>query len=202
MAVTGCAKQSTFSEQIEATQYVQKTTQAAAPYATPAEATAAGYVPVSPTNDPVVYYVSPTIAAANAAARNPRSPVCRPARLRPDADGTEVLAAATYLLPTTLTSPADALRLPPAVASAHRCVRPFNLDDGYAPLRSPVRRPAPRERCRNRRRTRRWCGHLPAGGWTPGHSTPGHPNRRGFGHGHLEGPERPRSARRSVVRFS
>ena len=37
-------------------------------------AAAAGYVPVSPTNYPVVYYVNPTIVAANAAAKRTLDP--------------------------------------------------------------------------------------------------------------------------------
>ena len=74
MAATGCASEPTFSQQINATQYVQNTTEAAARYANPSEAVSAGYVPVSPTNYPVVYYVNPTIVAANAAAKRTLDP--------------------------------------------------------------------------------------------------------------------------------
>ena len=106
MAATGCASEPTFSQQINATQYVQNTTEAAAAYATPSEAMAAGYVPVSPTSYPVVYYVSPTIVAANAAAKKTLDPHSIDGLVYAQTpDGTEVLAAATYLLPTTLTSP-------------------------------------------------------------------------------------------------
>ena len=52
MAVTGCAAEPTFSEQINATQYVQSTSEAVAPYANLGAATAAGYVAVSPSTTP------------------------------------------------------------------------------------------------------------------------------------------------------
>ena len=88
MAATGCASEPTFSQEINATQYVQNTTEAAARYANPSEAMAAGYVAVSPTNYPVVYYVNPTIVAANAAAKRTLDPqLDRRARLCPDAGG-------------------------------------------------------------------------------------------------------------------
>ena len=54
----------------------------------PSEAMAAGYVPVSPTDYPVVYYVNPTIVAANAVGwTHPRSLSRRRARLRHDTLG-------------------------------------------------------------------------------------------------------------------
>ena len=59
MAATGCAVAVTASQQINATQYVQTTSQAAARYPTAAAALAAGYVAVSPTSYPVVTYVTP-----------------------------------------------------------------------------------------------------------------------------------------------
>src|ERR1700733_14284205 len=74
MAVTGCAKAVTATQLLGATQYVQSTSQAAAAYATPAEAMAAGYVAVSPTSYPVVTYVNPTTVAANAAAKRTLDP--------------------------------------------------------------------------------------------------------------------------------
>lgn len=67
---------------------------------------AAGYEPVSPTNYPVTYYVNPTIMAANASASRTLSPQ--------DVDGLvfaqtpsgqEVLAAAMYLLPSSVATP-------------------------------------------------------------------------------------------------
>ena len=68
MLKTGCASEPTFSEEINAAQYVQSTSQAVAAYTSLDAALAAGYVPVSPTNYPVVYYLNPAIVAANAAA--------------------------------------------------------------------------------------------------------------------------------------
>jgi len=103
MAETGCAAEPTFSEQINSTQYVQATSKAVAPFDDLSAAVAAGYVAVSPTTYPVVYYVNPSIEAANAAARRTLSPA--------DIDGLvyaripsgqEVLAAAMYVLPSTV----------------------------------------------------------------------------------------------------
>ena len=73
MAQSGCAPALTAAQDIGAAQYVQETSAAVAPYATPAAAVAAGYVPASPTNYPVVTYVNPTIVAENARRRNGRS---------------------------------------------------------------------------------------------------------------------------------
>jgi hypothetical protein len=85
---------------------VQDTTEAAARYANPSEAVAAGYVAVSPTNYPVVYYVNPTIVAANAAAKRTLDPNSIDGLVYAQTPtGTEVLAAAMYILPSTLTSP-------------------------------------------------------------------------------------------------
>jgi hypothetical protein len=105
MAVSGCAKSVTAAQSIAATQYVQSTSQAAARYANPFEAAAAGYVAASPTDYPIVYYVNPTIMAANATARRTLNPsdidglvyVTTPS-------GQEVLAAAMYVLPTSVSS--------------------------------------------------------------------------------------------------
>ena len=106
MAAEGCASEPTFSQQINATQYVQNTTQAAARYADPSGATAAGYVAVSPTDYPVVYYVNPAIVAANAAAQRTLDPNSIDGLVYVQTpDGTDVLAAAMYILPGTLTSP-------------------------------------------------------------------------------------------------
>ncbi len=106
MAAEGCASEPTLSQQINATQYVQNTTQAAASYANPSEAMAAGYVAVSPTDYPVVYYVNPTIAAANAAAKKSLDPHSIDGLVYAQTPaGTDVLAAAMYILPSTLTSP-------------------------------------------------------------------------------------------------
>ena len=120
MAVTGCAAEPTFSQQINATQYVQSTTEAVAPYASLAAATAAGYVAVSPVDYPVVYYVNPGIEAANAAAKRTLSPEHVDGLIYARTpSGQEVLAAAMYVLPSTLRKAADAVRSAGAVASAH-----------------------------------------------------------------------------------
>jgi hypothetical protein len=106
MAASGCARAPTFSQQINANQYVQTTSQAAAKYPTPAAAAAAGYVAVSPTDYPVVYYVNPQTVAANAAAKRTLDPNHIDGLVYAQTpSGQEVLAAAFYLLPKTLSSP-------------------------------------------------------------------------------------------------
>ena len=102
MARSGCAPEPTFSDQINAAQYVQATTRAVAPYATPAAAEAAGYVPVSPTSYPVVYYVNPTIVAQNQAAERALDPGAIDGLVYATTPtGAQVLAAAMYVLPST-----------------------------------------------------------------------------------------------------
>jgi hypothetical protein len=103
MATTGCAKEPTFSQQIGLSQYVQSTSAAVARYADPATALAAGYVAVSPTSYPVVYYVNPDIEAANAAARRTLNPSFVDGLVYAQTpSGQEVLAAAMYVLPATV----------------------------------------------------------------------------------------------------
>ncbi len=103
MAVSGCAKGVTASQQIGSQQYVQQTSAAVSGYATPAEAMAAGYEPASPTNYPVVAYVNPTIVAANAAARRTLSPAHVDGLVYATTpSGQPVLAAAMYILPSTV----------------------------------------------------------------------------------------------------
>jgi hypothetical protein len=103
MASTGCAAEPTFSQQINATQYVQSTSEAVGAYTTPALAAAAGYVAVSPTNYPVVYYINPTIVAANAAAKRSLDPKAIDGLVFAQTPaGQQVLAAAMYLLPVTV----------------------------------------------------------------------------------------------------
>ncbi len=103
MAANGCASEPTFSQQINATQFVQNTSEAAARYATPAAAVAAGYVLASPAGYPVTYYVNPTIVAANTAARRTLDPSSIDGLVYAQTPaGTEVLAAAMYLLPSSL----------------------------------------------------------------------------------------------------
>ncbi|HTU37463.1 MAG TPA: hypothetical protein VMF35_05565 [Acidimicrobiales bacterium] len=103
MARSGCAPEPTFSEEINAVQYVQATSHAAASYATPADAEAAGYVAVSPTDYPVVYYVNPSIVAQNQAAGRTLDPSAIDGLVYATTPaGDQVLAAAMYLLPSTL----------------------------------------------------------------------------------------------------
>jgi hypothetical protein len=106
MAATGCAAEPTFSEEINSTQYLQATSQAVAIYRDPSAAVAAGYVAVSPVDYPVVYYVNPTIEAANAAAKRTLSPSHVDGLVYARTpSGQEVLAAAMYVLPSTVLKP-------------------------------------------------------------------------------------------------
>jgi hypothetical protein len=106
MAATGCAAEPTFSQEINAVQYVQSTSAAVAPYVDPSVAEASGYVAVSPVSYPVVYYVNPAIEAANAASKRTLSSSHVDglvyARIP---SGQEVLAAAMYVLPATVRKP-------------------------------------------------------------------------------------------------
>jgi len=105
MARSGCAPEPTFSDQINAAQYIQATSKAVAPLSTPAAAKVAGYQPVSPTNYPVVYYVNPTIVAQNKAADRTLDPHAIDGLIYVTTpSGHRVLAAAMYLLPSTLTA--------------------------------------------------------------------------------------------------
>jgi hypothetical protein len=105
MARSGCAPEPTFSDQIKAAQYVQATSRAVAPFATPAAAEAAGYLPVSPTNYPVVYYVNPSIVAQNEASERALDPSRVDGLVYATTpSGVQVLVAAMYLLPSTLTT--------------------------------------------------------------------------------------------------
>jgi hypothetical protein len=106
MAANGCASEPTFSQQINAVQYVQTTSQAVARYSSPGAAIAVGYVPVSPTDYPVVYYVNSTIVAANAAAMSSLDPQRVDGLVFAQTpSGGEVLAAAMYLLPSSVATP-------------------------------------------------------------------------------------------------
>ncbi len=105
MAESGCAPRLTAAQDIGAQQYVQQTSAAVTPYATPAAAMAAGYVPVSPTDYPVVYYVNPDVVAANAAAhRTLDSAHVDGLVYATTPSGQQVLAAAMYILPSTVTN--------------------------------------------------------------------------------------------------
>jgi hypothetical protein len=102
MALSGCAAPLTSAHEIGAEQYVQGTSAAVSRYATPSDAMAAGYVPVSPTDYPVVYYVNPSIVASNAAAKRTLSPQHVDGLVYATTpSGQEVLAAAFYILPAT-----------------------------------------------------------------------------------------------------
>ena len=106
MAATGCAPEPTFSQEINATQYIQATSEAVARYDDLSAALAAGYVAASPVGYPVVYYVNPGIEAANAVARR----TLRPSHVdglvyAQTPSGQEVLAAAVYVLPATVHKP-------------------------------------------------------------------------------------------------
>jgi hypothetical protein len=106
MAATGCAAEPTFSQEINSVQYVQSTTRAVARYTDPSAALAAGYVAVSPVSYPVVYYVNPTIEAANAAAKRTLSPAHVDGLVfATTPSGQQVLAAAMYVLPPTVHKP-------------------------------------------------------------------------------------------------
>ena len=106
MAVSGCAAEPTFSQQINATQFVQLTSAAVASFATPVAAEAAGYVSVSPTVYPVTYYVNPQIVAANAAEKRTLSPEHVDGLVFAQTpSGQEVVAAAMYILPSTVRTP-------------------------------------------------------------------------------------------------
>ena len=106
MAVSGCAPRLTTADEIGASQYVQATSAAAARYATPADAMQAGFVPVSPTDYPVVYYVNPAAVAANAAAKRTLSPQHLDGLVYATTpSGEEVLAGAFYILPAGVSKP-------------------------------------------------------------------------------------------------
>jgi len=104
MAESGCAPSLTAADEIGAVQYVQATSAAVSGYTTPAAAVAAGYVPASPTDYPIVTYVNPTIVAANAAAQRTLDPQYVDGLVYAmTPSGTDVLAAAMYILPATET---------------------------------------------------------------------------------------------------
>ena len=190
MLMSGCATEPTFSEQINAAQYVQSTSQAVARYSSPSAALAAGYVPVSPTDYPVVYYVNPTIVAANAAAGRTLDPQSVDGLVFAETpSGQEVLAAAMYLLPSDRDS-AHALRRLGPVAPTHGRLWPEQrvrlepaADHGRAAV-SGGKRPAVHAVHDD--------GVAGAGRRRPaGHSAAGHPDRRGGGHvdGNVKGTD-------------
>ena len=106
MAENGCAPKLTATEELGAQQYVQATTQAASRYPTPAAAMAAGYQAASPTDYPVVSYVNPTVVAANATAKRTLDPAHLDGLVYAQTpSGSQVLAGAFYILPSTVSSP-------------------------------------------------------------------------------------------------
>ena len=167
MAESGCAPSLTAAEDIGAVQYVQATSAAVSGYATPAAAMAAGYVPASPTDYPVVTYVNPAIVAANAAAQRTLDPQHVDGLVYATTpSGGDVLAAAMYILPSTVTrsrcptarscSGTDA----PRCAGRRRRRRPCpSTSPGYPPCAAGTS-------C-SRRPTSPWCGRCRwrAGRW-------------------------------------
>jgi hypothetical protein len=106
MAVSGCAAEPTFSQEINATQFVQTTSEEVAQYSTPSAARAAGYVAVSPADYPIVYYVNPQVVTANLAAKRALSPYHVDGLVFAQTPlGNVVLAGAMYLLPSTVITP-------------------------------------------------------------------------------------------------
>ncbi len=106
MAASGCSPEATFSQEIEAFGFVQRTSAAVSKYASPASAVAAGYELVSPSDYPVTYYVNPVGFAANAATSQTLNPESVDGLVYAQTpSGQEVLAAAIYLLPPSV-SPA------------------------------------------------------------------------------------------------
>jgi hypothetical protein len=106
MAQSGCAPSLTAADEIGAVQYVQATSAAVSGYTTPTAAVAAGYVPASPTDYPVVTYVNPTIVAANAAAQRTLDPQFIDGLVYATVpSGQSVLVAAMYILPSTVSTP-------------------------------------------------------------------------------------------------
>jgi hypothetical protein len=106
MASSGCAAEPTFSQEINAEQYIQATTLAVAHLSSPLAAVAAGYVLASPSNYPVTYYINSAIEAANVAAKMTLSPQSVDGLVYAQTpSGQEVLAAAMYVLPSSVTTP-------------------------------------------------------------------------------------------------
>jgi hypothetical protein len=106
MATSGCAQEPTFGQEIRAFSYVRATSEAAGRYQTPESAQAAGYELVSPADYPVTYYVNPTVAAANEAAGHALDSSSIDGLVYAQIpSGREVLAAAMYILPSSVSSP-------------------------------------------------------------------------------------------------
>jgi len=106
MAASGCAQEPTFGQEIGALDYVAQTSAAAAKYPMPSDATAGGYVLVSPADYPVTYYVNPTIAAANEEAQRALDPTSIDGLVyAATPGGQEVLAAAMYISPRSVSPP-------------------------------------------------------------------------------------------------
>ena len=176
MAESGCAPSLTAADQIGAVQYVQATSAAVSGYATPAAAMAAGYVPASPTDYPVVAYVNPTIVAANAAAQRTLDPQHVDGLVYATTpSGGDVLAAAMYILPATETKvpmPYGALvqwhrRTQVCGPATPSPTMPFDIT-GFPPCASGSRAAADAVRLHG------VAG--PGGGRTARHSAAGHPD--------------------------
>ncbi len=183
MAATGCAKSPTNSEEINAVQYVQSTSENVAQFNQPIAALAAGYQLVSPANYPVTYFINPTIVAANAAAKRTLSPTHIDGLVYAKTlTGSEVLVAAMYLLPSTVTSGAQAVRRTGAVAQPDRRLRTDGrrFGAGHHRHHSVYRRQRATEHARHD------PGVAGAGRrWTIGHSATRHSDRRSSHHAEL-----------------
>ena len=169
MAESGCAPSLTAADDIGAVQYVQATSAAVSGYTTPAAAMAAGYEPASPTDYPVVAYVNPAVVAANAAAQRTLDPQHVDGLVYASTpSGGDVLAAAMYILPSTVT---QGRRCPTARScsgtGAPRSAGPASTVADHALRHHGL--PAVRggDRSCSRRPTSPWCGRCRwrAGRW-------------------------------------
>ena len=179
MAESGCAPSLTAADDIGAVQYVQATSAAVSGYTTPAAAMAAGYVPASPTDYPVVVYVNPTIVAANAAAQRTLDPQHVDGLVyATDALGGRRAGRRHVHPPRHRDEGPDALRRARAVASPHPGVRAGHPVAHHALRHHRV----PAVRRGHRAAADAVCLHGvagPGGGRPAGHSAAGHPDRGG-----------------------
>ena len=180
MAESGCAPSLTAAEDIGAVQYVQATSAAVSRYATPAAAMAAGYVPASPTDYPVVDLREPGHRGGQrGGAADARPPARRRPRLRHDAVGQPTCSPPPC---TSSRPPRPSVPMPyGALVQWHRRTQvcgpatpsptmPFDIT-GSPPCASGSAAAADAVRLHG------VAG--PGGGRTAGHSAAGHPDRGG-----------------------
>jgi hypothetical protein len=107
MAEPGCTATPTAAQQQAAVTLVDRTVAAAQKYTSLSTATAAGYVPVTPTGKRIVHYVNPALYRAGSAL----DPAAVPALVYVNTSHGAVLAAAMYLSPkgTTPSQPGGCL---------------------------------------------------------------------------------------------